>query len=119
MKSIVVVDDQHDMLILIKSILTRQGYQVHTDATGEIFNKSAIEDCDLILLDINLGEKDGRDLCKRHKDESKTRHIPVILVSSIPELSSAYKTCGADEYLKKPFSSTELIKKVDHFLKAA
>jgi CheY-like chemotaxis protein len=119
MKSIMVVDDQDDIRMLIKMILTKKGYEVQTDATGDIVEKPSIEHSDLILLDINLGKNDGCDLCRRLKQEPSTREIPVILVSSMPGLSKIYAGCGANDYLRKPFSTAELISKVEYFLNAA
>jgi len=116
---VVVVDDHEDMRILIKAILTRKGYKVATDATGEITKKSAIEKAGLILLDINLEKRDGRQICEDLKKRAATKHIPIILVSAIAELPNIYHFCGAEDYLSKPFSAAELVSKVEHYLHAA
>jgi CheY-like chemotaxis protein len=119
MKNIVVVDDEDDLRTSIKNILTRKGYQVHDDATGEIIERPGIEHSDLILLHINLEKKDGRDLCQKLKQGAATKQIPIILISALSELAKTYHICGADGYLKKPFSSADLIRKVEQFLHAA
>jgi response regulator RpfG family c-di-GMP phosphodiesterase len=92
---------------------------VFTEATGEIVEKPAIENSNLILHDVNLGEKEGRDLCIKLKQQSKTKQIPIILISALPELAKTFQVCGADDYVKKPFSAADLTRKVEHFLCAA
>jgi CheY-like chemotaxis protein len=119
MKSIVIVDNEDDLRSTIKTILTRRGYTVYDDATGDIIERPEIEQSDLILLDINLDTKDGRDLCLKLKQRPETKQIPLILISALSELPKTYHICGADDYLKKPFSSVDLIQKVEHFLHAA
>lgn len=114
-----VVDDQVDMRLLIYRILTRKGYEVQTDATGEITRLKVIEKADLILLDVNLENTDGRELCKELKEREATKSIPIILISAVPDLSETYHLCGAEGYLRKPFSSEDLIKKVEGLVQAA
>jgi response regulator RpfG family c-di-GMP phosphodiesterase len=84
---IFVVDDQVDMRLLMYRILTREGYEVQTDATGEITRLKVIEKADLILLDVNLENEDGRELCRELKQSAATKNIPIILISAVPDLS--------------------------------
>jgi CheY-like chemotaxis protein len=118
-KKIIVVDDQADMLRLIKPILSRNGYDVKTDLTGGILENLDTPLPDLIILDINLQVNDGAEICKKLKTEAKTSAIPVILISSVLDLSKISKDCGAEAYLSKPFTATELIGKVQTIFQAA
>jgi DNA-binding response OmpR family regulator len=118
-KKIVVVDDQVDMLRLIKPMLSRKGYEVETDQTGEILVNLKNRLPDLIILDINLQVNDGVELCRKLKTDSKTKDIPVILISAVMDLKKISKECGAEDYLAKPFTGTELIDKVQALLEAA
>jgi two-component system, OmpR family, response regulator VicR len=118
-KKIVVVDDQLDMLKLIKPMLSRKGYEVETDQTGAILDHLENQLPDLIILDINLQIMDGAEICKRLKTEVKTRNIPIILISAVMDLPKISKECGAEGYLAKPFTGNDLISKVQTLLQAA
>ncbi len=118
-KKIVVADDQGDILRMMQSVLTKQGYEVATDATGTLLDEIKNENPDLIILDINLGERDGSDICRRLKEQEYSKHIPVILISAIMDLAEISQTCGADDYLAKPFRLSELVNKVQQNLQAA
>jgi two-component system response regulator VicR len=118
-KKIVVVDDQVDMLRLIKPILSRNGYEVETDQTGAILDNLSIRLPDLIILDINLQVNDGAEICRRLKADSRTKDIPIILISAVMDLAKISKLCGAEAYLAKPFTGPQLIGKIQTILQAA
>lgn len=119
-KKILVVDDQEDMLYMMKTILLKNGFEVITDSTGDVLEliREGIHP-DLIILDINLGEKDGGDICYSLKSKAETKHIPIILVSAVMDLLQISGDCGAEDYLAKPFLAPQLINKVISNLKAA
>ncbi len=71
---------------------------------------------DLILLDVLLAGEDGRETCKQLKSNEQTYHIPVILISAHANLNNVRETCGADDYLAKPFRLKELTDKVQKHL---
>ena len=71
---------------------------------------------DLILLDILLSGEDGGAICRRLKSDEKTRHIPVILLSAHAGLKDTMSSCGADDFLAKPFRVTELREIVKKYL---
>jgi DNA-binding response OmpR family regulator len=118
-KKIVVADDQDDILRMMQSILSRQGYEVETDATGNLLDEIGNEHPDLIILDINLGNRDGSDICRKLKEQEFSKHIPVILISAVMDLPKISESCGADDYLAKPFRLSDLINKVQQNLQAA
>jgi CheY-like chemotaxis protein len=119
-KKIMVVDDQEDMLRLIKSILSKKGYDVLTDPTGSILdNIDEQKKPDLIILDINLDARNGDDICRELKQDPKTRNIPVILISAIMDVCKISLECGAEDYLVKPFKTIDLVNKVHKYLQAA
>jgi len=88
MKSIVIVDNEDDLRYTLKTILTRRGYIVHDDATGEIIERREIERSDLILLDIDLDKKDGRDICLELKQRPATNIFWSIVNHNCAEISS-------------------------------
>lgn len=118
-KKIVVADDQSDILYMMQSVLSKQGYEVTTDATGNFLDEIKHENPDLIILDINLGDLDGSDICRKLKEQEFSKNIPVILISAIMDLPEISQICGADDYLAKPFRLSDLVNKVRQNLKTA
>ena len=121
MQRILAVDDNDDILEILQLILEDSGYEVDTLNDGHfLFDKIKEHRPDLILLDIMLGNMDGRELCKDVKSTKETHEIPVILVSASHNLSDRYKPCDApNDFLAKPFDITELLDKVQTQLAAA
>ena len=113
------VDDDEDMLMLMKSLLTKQGFSVLTLADG----KQVLENMvgfhpHLVILDINLGDTDGREICRSIKTHPNFSEIPVILYSaqSWPDLSIA--DCKANTFIQKPFSRQFFLEKIEAFIAA-
>jgi two-component system, OmpR family, response regulator VicR len=120
MQKILVIDDEKDMLFMIQHILQSKGFKVEVDDSGNVFEILKHGSCpDLILLDINIGEKNGADICSGLKADEQTRNIPIILVSAERDLLHIKDECGAEDYLSKPFSSKDLLSKVTSYLRAA
>ena len=111
-KKILVVDDQEDILQLIYTILSNYGYDVQMDQTGEAVEDIKKENPGLIILDINLGDKDGAEICHKLKKDAQTKGIPIILISAKMDVHAIAEDCGAEDYLAKPFRAKELIDKV-------
>jgi two-component system phosphate regulon response regulator PhoB len=121
MRRIIVVDDNEDILEIIKLILEGYDYEVITLADGNLLiDQMKLFKPDLILLDIMLGNMDGRELCKTLKSNNDTMDVPIILVSASHNLSDRFMTPGSNiDFLAKPFDITELIDKVALSLSAA
>jgi DNA-binding response OmpR family regulator len=121
MRRIIVVDDNEDILEIIKLILEGYDYEVLTLADGGLLFKSIREfKPDLILLDIMLGNMDGRELCKEIRENDATKDIPVIFVSASHSISERFMAVESNvDYLAKPFDINELIDKVAMSLSAA
>ena len=121
MRRILVVDDNEDILEILKLILEGYDYEVTTLADGHLLaNRLKDYRPDLILLDIMLGDIDGRELCKMLKSNSETHDIPIIMISASHGLSERFKPCDApDDFLAKPFDISELLDKVQTQLSAA
>jgi two-component system phosphate regulon response regulator PhoB len=117
---ILVVDDEDDLLELLRYNLTREGYQVTCVATGEDALRSVRRQApDLIVLDLMLPAIDGLEVCRRLKGESKTRDIPIIMLTAKSEESDivAGLEHGADDYIAKPFSPRVLLARVKALLR--
>jgi two-component system alkaline phosphatase synthesis response regulator PhoP len=114
-ESILVVEDEEDILELVKYNLAKEGYRVTGAASGEVGLKAARSTLpDLIVLDLMLPGIDGLEVCKILKNDSKTQHIPVIMLTAKSEDSDIITglEIGADDYLAKPFTPKVLIARV-------
>lgn len=120
MARILVVDDDKDVLEIVAILLSINNYQVQTIYNPEeILEQIKNFHPDLILLDVNIGQHDGRDICKQLKADSTIKHIPVILFSALQGLQETYPECEAVDFIAKPFETFELIEKIEKHLKAA
>jgi two-component system phosphate regulon response regulator PhoB len=112
---VLVVDDEEDILELLQYVLTKNGYSITSVATGEDALSTARTLLpDLILLDVMLPGVDGLDVCKVLKNNPKTAHIPVIMLTAKGEEVDVVTglELGADDYVTKPFSPRVLLARV-------
>ena len=108
---ILVVDDEPDTLIPLTRALEADNYIVIGAADGaEALEKVTAETPDLILLDLMLPKVNGYEVCMKLKEDSLTRHIPIIMLSAKGELKDKVLgiEIGADDYVTKPFDLLEL-----------
>lgn len=120
MKRILAVDDNKDILEILRYILEESGYEVDTLSDGHyFFDKIHEHTPDLILLDVMLGDMDGRELCKNVKDTEETHDIPVIMISASHNIASINQTCMPNAFLPKPFDVKALLKTVSQELNRA
>jgi two-component system phosphate regulon response regulator PhoB len=106
-EKVLVVDDEEDILELIRYNLTREGYHVTGVASGEQALKTIQFDSpDLILLDLMLPGIDGLEVARRIKGSPRSRTIPIVMLTAKGEEADvvAGLELGADDYLTKPFS---------------
>lgn len=116
-KKILVVDDERDILECLTIVLEEEGYSVVPAADGEYLEKLPIGDLpDLILLDVLLSGKDGRELVKYLKTQKETRRIPVIMISAHPTARASALESGADLFIAKPFDLQNLLDIIDNFI---
>jgi DNA-binding response OmpR family regulator len=119
MKKILVVDDEKEVLESLKSILTRNSYEAITTLSSEDALKIAkLQHPDLVLLDINMPEMDGRDVLARLKKDDSTKNIPVIMVTA--RIDQLDRDCslelGAHEYITKPCDHNLLLRQISNIL---
>ena len=114
MKKILVVDDELDILEVVKHILKNQYFSVETLSQWQkISNTIETFKPDLILLDVSLGGADGRDICSDLKHDPATKDIPIILFSAIYNLKGNLKGCEPDAVIPKPFDAKYLVQTID------
>jgi DNA-binding response OmpR family regulator len=112
-KKILVVDDEPDILEFLQLILEDEGYTVVTTSKAEYVEKLQNGRLpDLILLDVLLSGKDGRDIVKQLKSQVETKHIPVIMFSAHPSAEETARAAGADDFIAKPFEMDILLAKL-------
>jgi two-component system, OmpR family, alkaline phosphatase synthesis response regulator PhoP len=114
-KTILVVDDEEDILELVRFHLAREGYTVLSAETGEQAWRIAREQhVDLALVDLMLPGIDGLELTRRFKNDSKTSSIPVVMLTAKGEEVDIVTglELGADDYVTKPFSPRVLLARV-------
>jgi two-component system phosphate regulon response regulator PhoB len=121
-KTILVVEDDEDILELISYNLAQEKHTVVKAVTGEDAMRLAHRATpDLILLDLMLPEIDGLDVCKRLKADPQTQYIPIIMVTAKGEEADVVTglELGADDYIPKPFRPKELVARVRAVLRRA
>lgn len=115
--TILVVDDVPTNIMLVQTILRKEGYsQLAADSGKKALEIAEEKQPNLILLDIMMPEMDGYEVLKRLKENPKTNHIPVIIMSALSDMQSVVKgyQLGAIEYVTKPFQREELLKRISH-----
>src|SRR4051812_14997283 len=114
MKKVLIVDDDQENLQLVADML-RAEFQPLMSASGRDGIVMAVrEQPDLILLDVNMPEMDGFEVCKRLREQPGTRQIPIIMLTTASSLDSRVKglDLGADDYITKPFQVRELVARI-------
>ena len=117
---ILVVDDEEDLLELVNYNLSKEGYRVSCVATGEEALAEARKSLpELIVLDLLLPTVDGLEVCRLLKGDSKTQHIPIIMLTAKSEEADIVSglELGADDYLTKPFSPRVLLARIKALLR--
>ena len=113
--NILAIDDTPDNLNLLINILHKEGYLVRAAINGQTaLNSAEFEPPDLILLDINMPDMTGYEVCKKLKADKKTKDIPVIFISGLTDVSEKVKgfSVGAVDYIMKPFQTDEVLARV-------
>ena len=113
MKKVLVVDDDTDLLEMVQMVLVRHNMNVQIISKGAGLYDSLREiKPDIILMDIFLGDSDGRELCFELKQSQEFKDIPVILYSAGHITSASIRESLADDFLVKPFDISKLVSKI-------
>ena len=104
MNKILVVDDDLDILTLVKMTLDIHGFDAAVLSRWENIDIAVKNiEPDLILLDVSLNGADGREICKKLKSQKTTQHIPVILFSANIDMETTIGDCHAQAFILKPY----------------
>ncbi|MBW4491274.1 MAG: hybrid sensor histidine kinase/response regulator [Trichocoleus desertorum ATA4-8-CV12] len=117
--NILIVDDTPDNLRLLSTMLTGQGYEVRSVINGAMALMGArAEPPDLILLDINMPQMNGYEVCEQLKADDCSRDIPVIFISALEDVLDKVKafSVGGVDYIVKPFQIEEVLARIETHL---
>jgi len=119
---ILVVEDDPDIAMMLRIYFDSQGYEVLLETRGH----DALETCakkmpNVVVLDINLPDINGYDICRQLRENLRTKHIPIIFLTQKDERSDKIKglELGADDYITKPFDIEELKLRVQRSINRA
>jgi DNA-binding response OmpR family regulator len=121
-QKILIVDDDPDVVELIRLALEDSGYQVLSASNGiDALRKTQTLTPDLILLDLMLPEVNGFTICERLRTERATAQVPILILTALPGHFPrlAGMEAGANDFLNKPFTIETLLSKVDLLLTQA
>ena len=114
-KNVLIVDDEPHIVNLIKLSLNKDKY----DVTGAYSGREALlhiekNTPDLVVLDLMMPGVNGYELCKALRENSKTRNVPVLILSAKSQMNDKLHAIdvGADDYMTKPFDPMELVKRI-------
>ncbi len=114
---ILVVDDVPVNIAMVQALLKSEGYELVTAESGEAALKSVADQMpDLILLDIQMPDMDGYEVCERLRSDPETERVPVIMFTgteSEPEAKVKGLRIGANDYVTKPVAKEELLARIE------
>ena len=120
-KQILIADDEPNIVTALEFLLQRHGYEVHVARNGdEALRLIEQHQPDLVLLDVMMPQRSGYDVCQRVREREDWRHIKIVILSAKGRDVEVNKgmSLGADLYITKPFSTRELVAKIDGLLGA-
>jgi DNA-binding response OmpR family regulator len=111
MYTVLVIDDDKDILTVVELILKSNGFKVKSiNLWQDTFSSIKSFNPDIILLDIALGGEDGRNISRQIKSNTVTEHIPVVLFSANHNPVKNLQNSLANDFLAKPFEADILVK---------
>lgn len=113
--NIMVVDDDPDIIFILKTLLKREGYKIVEASGGADCIKKLKKKIDLVLLDLMMPDMDGWETCRRIKENPDTKSIPVSILSvkgDDADLKKSREYAHADGHLVKPINYRELLKTI-------
>ncbi|MFZ2961337.1 MAG: response regulator [Candidatus Ozemobacteraceae bacterium] len=115
-RKILIVDDEEPIILLLKTILGVYGYDSCESLSPKgTFAKVEAEKPDLVILDIAMPELDGYEVCRQLKQNEKTNHIPVVMITALAleQDRKMAMEAGADGFILKPFDPRDVIAEIE------
>jgi DNA-binding response OmpR family regulator len=115
-KCIYVVEDNANIREIIEFVLVEEQYKVKAYPTVSTFWKEMVYQMpDLIVLDVMLPDGNGLDICAKLKQDAKTHHIPIMMMSANNHLRTVKENCAAEDFINKPFDLNDFVNRVAHY----
>ena len=118
-KKVLIADDEENIVAALEFLLQRRGYETRVARNGdEALSEIERFAPDLVLLDVMMPRKSGYEVCQRMRGRPEWRHIKIVMLTAKGREVEVSKgvSLGADLYITKPFSNTELVAKIDGLL---
>lgn len=118
-RKIVMIEDSKAASAVLKEVLEAEGYTVLHAADGVAgLALARREKPDLILLDLLLPKLNGYEVCNALMRDNLTRHVPILIISTLdtPESVEKARTCGARNFMKKPYNLEDLLREIKRLL---
>ncbi len=117
-KKVLLVEDNRDLLEAVQILLEDAGYAVSAVDNGDYLERLEKGNLpDIILLDMLLSGRDGRELARFLKSQEYTKEIPIIMNSAHPQAKDMWEESGADDFVAKPFDIEVLLQAIQKNLK--
>ena len=117
-KDILLAEDDPGIIEVVQIVLKDAGYIAHIASSHKDIEKIlSTNPVDLIFLDILLSGENGSDIAKALKENTQTKHIPVLLLSANMSIEEISKNSGADGFLRKPFDLDDFLKVIKQYTK--
>lgn len=115
---ILVVDDDAQIAAVIADLLEGEGYGVRTGVDGGALSTALADPPGLVLLDLMMPVMDGAEVCQRLNGDSRTKHVPIVVLTALSPDVAARRLVGCDyqRIIRKPFSLTEILDTVERHL---
>ena len=118
-KTVLIVDDERNIMVSLKHLMSKAGYNVLQASDGEqALEVVRASSPDLLILDVMIPKRDGYDVCQTIRSDPALKHVRIIMVTAKGQEVEIEKglALGADAYLTKPFSTKALVAKVRSLL---
>jgi DNA-binding response OmpR family regulator len=121
MHKILIIDDDPDVITVLQILLKKKGYEVAAASREEeVYVQLNQFHPHLVIMDVLLSGVDGRQVCKKIKNDPNWKHVPVIMFSAHPGAQKNMNEFGADDFLPKPFEGNKLLERVQlHLAKSS
>ncbi len=118
--SVLLVDDEQDLLLLMQASLRLKGYHVTTSHNGDdLLDTVQRLSPDAILLDLQMAGIDGSTICHLLRHNESTSHTPVVILSGNPDIKAIAEECGAHAFIAKPFNVKAVDAEIQRLLKVS
>ncbi len=118
-KTVLIVDDEPNIVLSVEFLMKREGHEVRTAGDGqEALDKIADDRPDLVILDVMMPRKNGFEVCAEIRTNPELAGLPILMLTAKGREAEMKKglSLGADAYITKPFSTRDLVAKVNELL---